>query len=203
MNWEGTPEQHRRLLFALREALANYGAGHVATCLSLDENTKKIAGKLGLNKGCPINRTTLCRWIKELSRDTAAPIPDDAVCAFQQDADYARKQVLFQFLRSSEAVRTSLYDPIPGMPEGFVTFLSEMRGSLSLLRFDRLSNLDGTYHLYRPAWTTPERTDRVLISRLVIETVAQLTRYREEQDYRDPALDDMPVQQADHGIVFA
>src|SRR3546814_7736436 len=81
------------------------------------------------------------------------------------------KRIVFEFLERSESFRTSIYNPAPGLPEGFAAFIAAQQKTLSQLRFSRLNNLDGTYRLYRRAWTTPTRRDRVLISRLIITTV--------------------------------
>src|SRR3546814_17029237 len=71
------------------------------------------------------------------------------------------KRIVFEFLERSESFRTSIYNPAPGLPEGFAAFIAAQQKTLSQLRFRRLNNLDGTSRHYRRAWQPPTRPARV------------------------------------------
>jgi hypothetical protein len=202
LKWEGTEEQHRALLQALREAIARYTAYHIADCIARDPIALDHARQLSLSTATPVHRTTLTRWVSMLDPNLDSAIPDEAVATFRARSKYRQKQLVYDFLRRSRAIHTSLRSEAPSLPTGFNAFLDDLKTPLAKLRFDRLDNLDGIYELFRRAWTTPERTDRVLVSRLVIETVSGLTRFREEQDYRDEARNNLHIQECDHGLVY-
>lgn len=65
-----------------------------------------------------------------------------------------------------------------------------------------LSKLDGAFELFRPAWTTPARRDRILVSRLLFTTGGGFTHFREEQDYTDPGYHNAVVKETEEGAVF-
>jgi hypothetical protein len=199
--WEGRVEQYRALLIALREVSATYSFGLLASCIAADKTSQELAARLAKIRHAPVNRTTLERWINGLDPDPTSSVPDAAVQAFRKK-DYSLQQIVYEFLERSTAIRTSLFNPARGLPHGFAEFVSDSRKPLARLRFEGLQNLDGVYAMYRRSWTTPERRDRVLISRLEIESVSGTTRFREVQDFRDDARGNMPVQQADHGLIF-
>ncbi len=201
MAWEGTSEQCRALLTALREVADRQSLGRLETCLENDEQTKKLAQKLSRRTYSSVHRTTLARWIEPLDPDPSSPITDEQVQVFR-GKEFTAQQLVYDFLERSSAIRTTLYNPARELPEGFAAFLAEKQGLFEHLRFHALGKLDGTYKLYRRAWTTPERTDRVLISRLVIETKDELTHYREEQSYTDDARGNFPVNEIDEGLVL-
>lgn len=194
MPWQETEELNRRLHEALSELAAEKGAlVRLAGALNADPratatDTTRRGGQHQDRKDL-IAASTLARWQQEgLARLT--------------NAQSHKKRIVFEFLERSESFRTSIYNPAPGLPEGFAAFIAAQQKTLSQLRFSRLNNLDGTYRLYRRAWTTPARRDRVLISRLIITTVGGLTRYREEQTYRDEARGGILIEEADEGLVF-
>ena len=88
------------------------------------------------------------------------------------------------------------------MPRGFLSFAAEHAERLAK-PFDKdLSKLDGAFELYRPAWTTPHRRDRVLVSKLLFTTENGFTRFREEQDYIDSEFQNARVRETDEGAVF-
>lgn len=202
MSWEGTDDQHRALLTALREVKGKNGLSHLETSLGRDQRTRERAHALQLHKDKPVNRTTLFRWIKNLDPDPAAPISDEHLNWFKLDAKYGRKQLVYDFLIQSAEVRTSLFKPVSAFPKGLLDYLVADASRLAK-PFDKdLSKLDGAFELYRPAWTTPHRRDRVLVSRLLFTIENDFTRFREEQDYIDPEFQNARVRETDEGAVF-
>lgn len=194
MPWLETEGHNRRLFEALNRLAQEKGAlVRLAGAINADERAKRsnLARKGNGHKGGDdlIAPSTLTRWQQEGLARVMAAQPH-------------KKRLVFEFLERSGDFRTALYNPAPGLPEGLADYIAEHHGALSELRFDRLSNLDGTYRLYRRSWTTPERRDRVLVSRLVIQTLNGLTRFGEEQDYLDDARYGMHVQENDTGFVF-
>jgi hypothetical protein len=192
MAWQGTRAQHEALWQALNQLCNRDGIrlGRIATAVNADQRARESLRRWGQEESRDvIDATTLRRWHEGGPEKL-------------QSALVVKKAPVYEFLECSREFQTALYNPTLGLPDGMLEFVTTQTDALSKLRFDRLSNLDGTYALYRRAWTTPERTDRVLISRLVIETAFGLTRYREEQDYRDDARGDLPVHETDHGLVF-
>lgn len=194
MPWMENGEHNNRLLTALNELAAERGAlERLAGAINADARAAAMdAARRGENhqdRRDIIAASTLTRWRQEGLARIANAQPH-------------KKRIVFEFLESADTFRTSIYNPAPGLPDGLAEFIIAQRDSLSQLRFQRLSNLDGTYRLYRRSWAMPDRRDQVLISRLTIETVAGLTRYCEEQDYTIEARGDMPVQEHDEGVVF-
>jgi hypothetical protein len=201
VDWNGSDEQHRELLHALREAVSNNPVQYIEKCIARDPHIRERASELRIDPDKPVNRTTIKRWLKPLDKDPRAPLTDDDIVRFRR-ATVPLKIIAYEFLCRSKEIHTSLRRRVPALPAAINAFVDDLNLPRERLRFDKLANLDGTYRLYRRAWTTPKRRDRVLISRLVIETVAGLTRFREEQDYKDDQRSNLHVQERDHGLVF-
>lgn len=194
MPWVETDEHNKRLLSALTELAAERGAlERLAGAINADRRATTLdaarRGDKHQERKDVIVASTLTRWQQEGIERIANAQPH-------------KKRLVYEFLERSENFRTSIYNPAPSLPQGLAAFVAAQKETFAHLRFERLANLDGIYRLYRRAWTTPDRHDRVLVSRLSLETVEGLTRYREEQDYRDDARGGMPVQERDEGVVF-
>jgi len=133
--------------------------------------------------------STLARW-------------QDEGLARVSNAQPHKKRIVYEFLERTPEFRTELYRPEGQLPPGFLSYAAAFGARLAQ-PFDKdLSKLDGAFELFRPAWTTPERSDRVLVSRLKFTTEAGFTRFREEQDYIDPVYHDAQIQETDEGAVF-
>lgn len=194
MPWIETDEHNRRLLAALTELAGERGAlERLAGAINADRRATTLdaarRGEKHQDRRDVIAASTLARWQQEgLERITYA--------------QPHKKRIVYEFLETSDAFRTPVYNPAPGLPDGLAAFVAAQQGTFAHLRFHRLANLDGVYRLYRRAWAMPERRDQVLISRLTIDTVAGLTRYREDQDYTVEGRGAMPVQEHDNGVIF-
>ncbi|WP_306120917.1 MULTISPECIES: hypothetical protein [unclassified Roseitalea] len=195
MPWIETEDHNKRLLEALTFLAKERGAlGRLAGALDSDQRIAlKDAARSGdqhKRKISLIAPSTIERWqqggLEKLMR-----------------AQPHKKRLVYEFLERSEEFRTAIYNPSPDLPDGFAAFVAAQKETLSKLRFEGLNNLDGVYRLYRRAWTTPARNDRVLISKLIFQTVGGLTRYWEEQDYKDDVRGNISVEETDEGVAFA
>lgn len=194
MPWTETEEQNRRLLEALQQLAKEEGAlGRLAGAISADERAHKTDDArsgdehkdfLGL-----IDATTLDRWQK-------------GGLARIKKARPHKKRLVFEFLERSPDFLTPIYRPLSQLPFGLLDYAGEHGGRITQPFTKDLSKLDGAFELYRPAWTTPSRRDRILISRLQFKTEGGFTRFREEQDYIDAGFHDAQINEIDEGAVM-
>lgn len=192
--WTGSEEDNQRLLDALRVLAREKGTlGRVAQAMAADPiaitTEEKRSGRKYDNRKAMIATSTLERWKDEgLERVT--------------DAQPHKKRLVFEFLERSPEFRTALYRPEAQVPPGLMAFLAANASRVSQPFAKDLSKLDGAFKLYRPAWTTPEQRDRVLVSRLLFTTDGGSTRFREEQDYVDTGFHDARIHEIDEGAVM-
>lgn len=136
-----------------------------------------------------ITSSTLVRWQQEgLER--------------VRNAQSHKKRLVFEFLERAPDFQTNLYRPGGQLPSGLLAYAAENAVRLAQPLAKDLSKLDGAFEVFRPAWTTPARRDRVLVSRLLFRTSGGFTRFREEQDYIDDAYHDAHILEADEGAVM-
>ncbi|MBI1238289.1 MAG: hypothetical protein GC199_02995 [Alphaproteobacteria bacterium] len=194
MPWIETDEQNRLLFEALTQLAAEKGAlerltGAInADKRALATDLARRGDKHQANKAL-LDPSTLDRWQKEgLARLT--------------NAQPHKKRLVYEFLERSPDFRTDLYRPEGQLPPGFLAYIAEHGARMVQPFVKDLSKLDGAFELFRPAWTTPARRNRVLVSRLLFTTSRGFTRFREEQDYIDTGYHDMRVQETDEGAVL-
>jgi len=194
MPWIESDEQNKLLFEALTELAAEKGALERLTgAINKDARAQatdvaRSGGKHQANKAL-LAPSTLDRWQKEgLARLT--------------NAQPHKKRLVYEFLERSPDFRTGLHRPEGQLPPGFLAYAAEHGSRLAQPFTKDLSKLDGAFELFRPAWTTPMRNNRVLVSRLLFTTSGGFTRFREEQDFIDTGYHDMRVQETDEGAVF-
>ncbi|NWH08522.1 MAG: hypothetical protein HXY22_07780 [Alphaproteobacteria bacterium] len=195
MAWEGTEEQNRLLYAALGELVMKKGElARLAGALSKDERTleadrRRRGDDHQDGKKKLIDATTLARW-----HDEGLPR--------LMNAHSHKKGLVFEFLERSPYFKTCLYRPEGALPKGLLAFAAEHAALLAQPFVKDLRKLDGAFEVFRPAWTTPERRDRILITRMQFTTESGFTRFREEQDYLDPEYHDEPIREIDEGAVM-
>lgn len=113
-----------------------------------------------------------------------------------------KKRLVYEFLERSPEFRTEIYRPEGLLPSGFLAYAAEGSARLAQPFAKDLSKLDGAFELFRPAWTTPTRRNRVVVSRLLFKTRGGFTSFREEQDYTDPGYHNVRILEADEGAVL-
>jgi len=193
MPWEGTRAQDEQLWQALDEALNDQGwpAQRLAAAINNDQQALEVIQAWGDKKKSVIDDGTLTRW----HDDGAAKLAN---------ARAHKKRAIYEFFERTDNPRTSLYRPAEGLPAGLAAFAAQYSERIKEPFADDLSNLDGTYRIFRPAWTIPKLShERILISRLKIETSGGFTRFQERQKYQDPDSPDTFIDQTDDGAVMS
>ncbi|KIT16374.1 hypothetical protein [Jannaschia aquimarina] len=191
MPWQEDDDHNQKLLKALEALASETGAiERLAGAIDNDERSRALDRARQGDKHKPrqslIQATTLSRWIK----------------GGLTNAQPHKKRLVYEFLKRSPEFATDIYRPEGRLPRGFLAFAAKHSERLGK-PFDKdLSKLDGAFELYRPAWTTPERKDRVVISKLEIKTESGFTRFREEQRYTDEALHGALIDDQDEGAVM-
>ncbi|MFY0311163.1 hypothetical protein ACFMBG_14835 [Leisingera sp. D0M16] len=194
MPWTETDEHNKALYLALTQLAAEKGAlERLAGAITDDERAQATArARKGIkhkDKKTLVAGSTLVRWQEE-------------GLAYVSNAQSHKKRIVFEFLERSPEFKTELFRPEGQLPQGLLSYAAA-NGRRLAQPFDKeLSKLDGVFELYRPAWTTPERSDRVLVSRLKFSTEGGFTRFREEQDYIDPDYQDAQIHEIDEGGVM-
>lgn len=194
MPWLETDAHNAQLLAALTELAVERGAlERLAGAINQDERAQGIDDARRGRKHKPrltiVAESTLVRWQAEgLERIT--------------NAQPHKKRIVYEFLERSQEFRTALYRPDGNLPPGFLAYVAVHAARLTRPFEKDLSKLDGAFTLYRPAWTTPERRDRVLVSRLALTTEGGFTRFREEQDYVDEEFHGAQINEIDEGAVL-
>ncbi|UWQ48645.1 hypothetical protein K3720_11955 [Leisingera caerulea] len=114
-----------------------------------------------------------------------------------------KKAVIYEFFERSAQPRTLLYRPQEGWPQGLAEFAAEFGEQLRKPLTKDLSDLDGSYRIFQPAWTiSAMRSQRVLISRLKISTSGGFTRFTEAQQFTDPDAPSISVDEVTDGAVL-
>lgn len=194
MPWEETDEHNGRLLEALSRLAREKGAlERLAGAINADERAHAIErarrGRKHKERRTIVAESTLVRWQeKGLPRVT--------------NAQPHKKRIVYEFLERSPAFPTDLYRPGGHFPPGLLSYAAEHGARLAQPFAKDLRKLDGAFELYRPAWTTPDRRDRVLVSRLLFTTRDGFTRFREEQDYIDEEFHGARIHEIDEGAVL-
>lgn len=194
MPWQEDDDHNQRLLKALQALASEKGAiERLAGAINGDERSRALDRARQGDKHKPgltlLQATTLSRWIK-------GGLPRLA------NAQPHKKRLVYEFLERSPEFATDIYRPEGRLPRGFLAFAAGNSERLAKPFEKDLSKLDGAFALYRPAWTTPHRRDRVLVSKLLFITENGFTRFREEQDYIDPEFQNARVRETDEGAVF-
>lgn len=189
MPWQGTGAQDKQLWQALDEALNRQGwpKQRLADAINNDQQALEFIKKCGDRSKSVIDDGTLARWLA------------DGVAK----ARHHKKQAIYEYFERTANPRTSLYRPADGLPAGLAAFAAQYSDRIKEPFADDLSSLDGVYRVFRPAWTIPKLShERILISRLKIETSGGFTRFREHQNYQDPDSPDILIDQTDDGAVL-
>lgn len=114
--------------------------------------------------------------------------------------------MVYNFLCQSEELETDLYDektrihsahPHAPVLEMLEKHFGAQRGPLTI---GDLRSLEGTFHLYRKAWTTPSH-DTYIRCVLRFEWIGDALFYTEEQSFHDP-IAKVPVSETDSGVVM-
>lgn len=195
MPWLETQEQNRLLHTALGELAVKKGEfERLAGALNKDERTlESDRRRRGENhqdgKKKLIDATTLARW-----HDEGLPR--------LMNAQSHKKGLVLEFLERSPDFKTCLYRPEGALPQGLLAFAAEHAALLAQPFVKDLKKLDGAFEVFRSPWTTPERRDRILITRMLFTTENGFTRFREEQDYLDPEYHDERIREIDEGAVM-
>lgn len=194
MPWQEDDDHNQRLLRALQALASEKGAiERLAGAINGDERSLALDRARQGDKHKPrqslIQATTLSRWLKGGLAGVTAAQPH-------------KKRLVYEFLERSPEFATDIYRPEGRLPRGFLSFAAEHSERLGKPFEKDLSKLDGAFELYRPSWTTPERKDRVVISKLEIKSEGGFTRFREEQHHTDEALHDALIDDQDEGAVM-
>lgn len=193
MPWDGTRAQDEQLWKALDEALNDQGwpAQRLAAAINNDQQALEVIKAWGDKRKSVIDNGTLSRW-------------HDNGAAKLANARAHKKRAVYEFFERTDSPRTSLYRPGDGLPAGLASFAAQYSERIREPFADDLSNLDGIYRIFRPAWTIPKLShERILISRLKIETSGGFTRFQERQKYQDPDSPDTFIDQTDDGAVMS
>ncbi|WP_373089999.1 hypothetical protein [Sneathiella sp.] len=190
MPWEGSSAQDEQLWQALDEALNHQGwpAQRLAAAINSDQQALEAIKNWGDKSKSVIDDGTLARWHA------------NGVAK----ARLHKKQAIYEFFERTASPRTSLYRPAEGLPAGLAAFAAQYGERIRESFAEDLSNLDGIYRVFRPAWTIPKLSrERVMISRIKIETFGGFTRFQERQHYQDPDSPNIVVDQTDDGAVLS
>ncbi|MDJ1008634.1 MAG: hypothetical protein QNJ13_12510 [Paracoccaceae bacterium] len=195
MPWEGTRDQQKALWDALDQVLNEQGvpAQRLATAINTDKLAREALARWGDDRGKHaqiVDDGTLTRW------------HEGGVQAVERARQH-KKAVIYEFFERTAQPRTLLYRPEEGWPHGLVNFAAQFGAQLRRPLAKDLSDLDGDYLIFRPAWTIRSMEhERVLISKLRISTTGGFTRYTEEQDFADPAATSISIKETDDGGVL-
>jgi hypothetical protein len=162
MPWQEDDDHNQSLLKVLQALASEKGAiERLAGAIDNDDRSRALDRARRGDKHKPGNKllqaTTLSRWIKGGPPRLANAQPH-------------KKRLVYEFLERSPEFATDIYRPEGRLPRGFLTFAAEHSERLAKPFEKDLSKLDGAFELYRPAWTTPHRRDRVLVSKLLFTT---------------------------------
>ena len=194
MPWTETDEHNERLFKALGELAEEKGAlerltGAINGDPRAQATDRARRGTKHQDNKALLVTSTLDRWLKEgLTRLI--------------NAQPHKKRLVYEFLERSPDFRTDIYRPEGQLPSGLLAYTAEHSARLAQPFTKDLSKLDGAFELFRPAWTTPNRRDRVLVSRLLFTTRGGFTSFREEQDYIDTGYHNAPIREIDEGAVL-
>jgi hypothetical protein len=192
MPWAGSRAQDEQLWQALDEALNHQGwpAQRLAAAINSDQQALEVIKTCGDNSKSVIDDGTLARWHAQGVANVAK-------------ARVHKKKAIYEFFERTASPLTSLYRPADGLPAGLAAFAAQYSERIKEPFADDLSSLDGVYRVFRPAWTIPKLShERILISRLKIETSGGFTRFREHQNYQDPDSPNINIDQTDDGAVL-
>jgi hypothetical protein len=195
MPWEGTRDQHKALWQALDQVLNEQGipASRLAAAINTDKLAREALAGWGDGRGPMaqvIDDGTLTRWHEGGAEQVMR-------------ARQHKKAVIYEFFERTPQPRTLLYRPQEGWPPGLADFAAQFGAQLRKPLQKDLSDLDGSYRIFRPAWTIKElERKRVLISRLKITTSGGFTRFTEQQEFTDPDAPGITIKQTDNGAVL-
>ncbi len=194
MVWIETAEHNKRLFEALSVLAAERGAlerlvGAINNDRRAHATGKARRGDKHQARTAVVVTSTLDRWLKGGLARVISAQPH-------------KKRLVYEFLERSRDFRTDLYRPRAQLPAGLLDYAAECGARLSQPFVEDLSKLDGAFEMFRPAWTTRARRNRVLVTRLLFTTKAGFTRFREEQDYTDPDFRNAVIHEIDEGAVF-
>lgn len=192
MPWDGSRDQHEKLWQALDQVLNDQGmpCQRLAKAINQDTLAQEALRAWGDKRGDVIDDGTLARWHQG---------GVEAVISAREH----KKRVIFEFFERRAHPQTLLYRPQEGFPPGLADFAALMGSRLTKPLEKDLSDLDGAYRIYRPAFTIPAlKQQRVLISRLRISTAGGFTRFTEQQNYTDPDSSIIAVDETDDGAVL-
>ncbi len=189
MPWDGTRKQHEALWGALDQVFSErgYPAQRLAEMINADARALETIRQASDKARSVIDDGTLKRW------HDGGP---DALL----NARAHKKQAIYEFFERTAQPRTVLFNPEKGLPPGLASFAANYGAQLGRPLARDLSDLDGCYRIFRPAWSIPAlRAERVLVSRLRIKTSGGFTSFTEEQNYTDPDAPDLIIKQSDDG----
>lgn len=194
MPWFESEEHNRRLWEALGKLAGERGALERLTgAINNDRQAQatdraRSGGKHQANKAL-LAPSTLDRWQKEgLDR--------------VRNAQSHKKRLVYEFLERSPDFPTDLHRPEGRLPPGLLAYAAENAARLARPLVKDLSNLDGTFELFRQAWTDSGDSDRVTVSRLLFTTNRGFTGFREELEYTDTSRHGTVVPMIDEGGVL-
>lgn len=113
---------------------------------------------------------------------------------------------LYNFLCHSEELKTLLYDDSVKIRSAheFAPLLESLHRHVGAndgpLTNKKLKSLEGVFHLYRKAWTSPD-VETYVRCVLKFEFVGDALFYSEEQKFHD-SVADLPVDEVDSGVVL-
>lgn len=192
--YEGTFEQRRALRTALQSARTVSGLSdeRLADLIMADKGAGRIPG-FPKEHPARVSRATLQRY------RTDAADPDLA------KASPAIAGLIYNFLLQSTAVRTSLAmgqmvrsdHPLSSLMQEMMRQFGATRSQIDLAA---LASLEGTFHLYRKAWTS-QKAATYIRTVLSFERHGDVMTYREVQHYRDTVAG-LDVDEAETGLVM-
>lgn len=192
MPWTGTTKQQKALWQALDQVLNTQGfpAQRLAAMINDDIRALETIRQASDKARSVVDDGTLKRWHER---------GPDALL----NARAHKKQAIYEFFERTPQPRTDLFSPDDGLPPGLALFAAQHGATLARPLNKGLSDLDGNYRIFRPAWSILAlRNERVLVSRLRISTSGGFTSFTEEQDYIDPESPDLIIKQSDYGGVL-
>lgn len=114
--------------------------------------------------------------------------------------------LIYNFLCHCEELPTELYDETTRIQSAheMAPLLDALHLHVgakdSFLTQDKLKSLEGTFHLYRRAWTSPN-VEAYIQCILRFDWVGDALFYTEEQRFHDP-ISNLPVDEIDQGVVL-
>lgn len=191
--FEGGMQQRMALRRALQELNDQRVSDQRVTTLLLDA---KASGRI---PGFPkFSKASISRATIQRIRDA-----DEKALAGMRHATMA---IVYNFLCQAEELPTHLFNEktrirssheLAPLLESVAKHLGAKRGPLEL---EDLRSLEGVFHLYRKAWTSPDH-DTYIRCVLRFEWVGDALFYTEEQRFFDP-IAKVPVEESDSGIVL-